>query len=85
MIYPSRPHNLVYWLNQQPHPLIAYFSIVRQEGVMLGDFIVPGHSQDMNNVPALKNQSFNIVSQNGHFLTPQDAVTIHYILTLLKS
>jgi pimeloyl-ACP methyl ester carboxylesterase len=84
-LYPSRPHNLIFWLNQQPHPLIAYFSIIRQQGVMLGDFVVPGYSQDMNNVPAIKNLSFNMVSQNGHFLTPQDALTIHYILTFLES
>ena len=78
-LYPSRPYNLTFWLNEQPHPNIPYFSVVRASG----DFMVPGYSQDMNNVPALKNQSITMLSNTDHFLTPQDAVTIHSILASL--
>lgn len=83
-LYPSQPNNLIFWLNQQEHPNIAYFSIIRSSGVMMGDMLVPGYSQDMNNVPALNNQSITLLSQNGHFLTPQDALLIHSTLTLLS-
>ena len=45
-LHPSRPYNLTFWLNEQSHPNIPYFSVVRASG----DFMVPGYSQDMNNV-----------------------------------
>ncbi|MCK5663915.1 MAG: hypothetical protein KAI17_10530, partial [Thiotrichaceae bacterium] len=82
-LYPSQPQNLLFWLNNQAHPEIPYFSVVRASGVYLGDILVPGYSQDMNNVPAIKNQSTNLVSHSAHFLTAQDAMTIHSILTFL--
>lgn len=82
-LYPSRPYNLIFWLNEQPHPKIPYFSVVRASAVFLGDFLVPGYSQDMNNVPALKNQSSTMISHSEHFLTPRDAEIIHSILMLL--
>jgi len=84
-LYPSQPYNLLFWLNNQAHPKIPYFSIVRTSGAFAGDFLVPGYSQDMNNIPALNNQSKTLISYSEHFLTAQDAVTIHSILTSLLS
>lgn len=79
-LYPSYPGSLIYTLNQQAHPLIPYFSVIRGQGSYLGDFLVPGHSQDMNNVPALRNNSISLVIPTNHFLSSNDSVTIHSIL-----
>ena len=79
-LYPTRPHNLTFWLNEQMHPQIPYFSVVRTSG----DFLVPGYSQDMNNVAALKNRSHTWNSYSYHYLNTEDALTIHSILMLLS-
>ena len=84
-LYPAQANNLLLWLNRQAHPDIAYFSVVRTNGFVQGDILVPGYSQDMNNVPALHRQSITVNSHNGHFLTPQDALTIHSVLLSLTS
>jgi len=80
-LYPTRPRNLTFWLNEQTHPQIPYFSVVRTSG----DFLVPKYSQDMNNVPALKNRSLTWNSHSAHYLNLEDALTIHSILTLLSN
>ena len=80
-LYPTQPRNLTFWLNEQTHPQISYFSVVRTSG----DFVVPVYSQDMNNVPALKNRSLTWNSHSDHYLNPEDALTIHSILTLLSN
>ena len=68
-----RPGTLLYWLNAQTHPDIKYFSIVRGEAARgLGDYVVPGYSQDMNNVPALRGRSTLVTVPADHFLTPMD-------------
>ena len=73
LLYP-RPGSLLYWLNAQPHPDIEYISVVRMRpDGFAGDHIVPGFSQDMNNVPALQGKSRVIATPTTHFLTPMDA------------
>jgi triacylglycerol lipase len=74
--YPQ-PGNLLYWLNSQPHPDIHYASIIRTNtNGMVGDDLVPGFSQDMNNVPALQGRSAIVTTPTNHFLNAQDATTI---------
>lgn len=78
--YPQ-PGNMLYWLNSQPHPAIHYSSIIRTDNNgAAGDYFVPGFSQDMNNVPALKGSSSTYITPTTHFLTPQDATTIISII-----
>ena len=68
-----RPGSLLYWLNSQPHPDIRYVSIVRGEDANgWGDIVVPSHSQDMNNVPALRGRSSLITVPVNHGLAPAD-------------
>jgi pimeloyl-ACP methyl ester carboxylesterase len=63
----QRPGTLLFWLNSLPHPDIEYFSVVRGHPArMTGDYIVPGYSQDMNNVPALQGRSSLIKVNNSH-------------------
>lgn len=72
-----RPGNLLYWLNSQPHPDIHYASIIRlNNNGATGDDLVPGFSQDMNNVPALHGRSSTYTTPTSHFLVAQDAHTI---------
>jgi triacylglycerol lipase len=77
-----QPGNMLFWLNSQPHPDIKYVSIVRTDPVgFAGDDLVPGYSQDMNNVPALHGKSSVITTPSGHTLVTQDAITLLNILT----
>ena len=79
-----RPGTLLFWLNSQPHPDILYFSIVRgQESVAMGDFVVPGYSQDMNNVPVLKGRSTRISIPREHGLDVLDGGVIVNLLAEL--
>jgi pimeloyl-ACP methyl ester carboxylesterase len=72
-----RPGTLLYWLNAQTHPDIKYFSIVRGEATRgWGDYVVPGYSQDMNNVPALRGRSTLVTVPADHYLTPMDGSII---------
>jgi pimeloyl-ACP methyl ester carboxylesterase len=71
-----RPGNLLFWLNSREHPGIHYYSVVRQAG----DQLVPGFSQDMNNVPVLRGQSGLLVEGLGHTLRPDDGQGILSIL-----
>jgi len=71
------PGNMLYWLNSQPHPDIAYASIIRlNNNGATGDYYVPGYSQNMNNVPALQGRSSTFTTPTSHFLVRQDADTI---------
>lgn len=65
---PPRPGNMLFWLNQQPHPELDYISIVRSS-----DQVVPPVSQDMNRVPALSGKAETHIVAPGHFLRPKDA------------
>jgi len=78
--YPQ-PGNMLYWLNSQPHPDIVYSSIIRTDNNGIpGDYLVPGFSQNMNNVPALQGRSSTFITPTSHFLMPQDATTIVSII-----
>ena len=79
-----RPGTLLYWLNGQPHPDILYFSIVRgQESVAMGDLVVPGYSQDMNNIPVLRGRSTRISIPSDHGLDMLDGGVIVNLLSEL--
>ncbi len=68
-----RPGSLLFWLNNEPHPDIQYFSIVRgKDAVLSGDYVVPGYSQDMNNVPMLRGKSSRILIPRQHGLDVLD-------------
>ena len=78
------PGTLLHWLNHQPHPPIHYVSIVRsQPFVLWGDILVPGASQDMNNLPSLAGKSTRHVTVSGHGLNPGDGVLLAQILETL--
>ena len=80
-IVPAIPGKLLHWLNHQPHPPIQYFSIVRvTPNGMLGDHIVSGFSQDMENVPAIGNRSKRSIQGFDHFLNLQDGYGLVNIL-----
>ena len=74
---------MLYWLNGQSHPEIAYHSIVRSGAVGLGDQLVPVFSQDMNNVHALRGRSRVRVVDSGHTLNGRDGVVLAEILETL--
>ncbi|MDH5613083.1 MAG: alpha/beta fold hydrolase [Gammaproteobacteria bacterium] len=80
------PGNMLYWLNNQKHPDIKYISVVRLNPVgFAGDDLVPGYSQDMNNVTALQGRSTVITTPAGHTLVAQDANTIVSVLKSIKT
>ena len=68
----ERPGTLLYWLNHQRHPDARYISIVRDDSVSLGDFIVPAYSQDMDNVYALRGRVQTVSAPGEHALGPAD-------------
>lgn len=71
------PGTFLYWLNAQPHPDIKYISVVRGEtGAGWGDYVVPGYSQDMNNVAALRGKASMVTIPVQHALTPADGSVI---------
>ncbi len=79
------PGNMLYWLNSQPHPDIAYASIIRlNNNGATGDYYVPGFSQNMNNVPALQGRSSTFTTPTSHFLVRQDADTIITIINHIQ-
>lgn len=80
-LVPALPGSLLFWLNSQPHPQIAYYSIVRPGPVGLGDELVPVFSQDMNRVPALQGRSGVTVVNSGHVLNMQDGVVLAKLLS----
>lgn len=84
-IVPEVPGKILHWLNTRQHPPIKYFSIVRSSANgMLGDPIVPGHSQDMANVQAIGNNSTRIIQGFTHWLTILDGYALVNILHQLN-
>lgn len=78
---PPAPGNLLFWLNQQPHPAIRYTSIMRVGTFsMPGDQVVPPLSQDLNRVPALAGKVTTYSMAQGHLLTAQDGDLIGNLL-----
>ena len=71
------PGTFLYWLNAQSHPDIKYISVVRgQTGAGWGDYVVPGYSQDMNNVAALRGKASLVMIPVRHELAPADGNVI---------
>lgn len=84
-IVPEVPGRLLHWLNTRQHPPIRYFSIVRTSlNGMLGDPIVPGHSQDMANVAAIGKRSTRVIQGFSHWLNLQDGYALVNILDQIK-
>jgi pimeloyl-ACP methyl ester carboxylesterase len=79
-LLPAESGNVLTWLNQQPHPDISYYSVIRQSPFAGGDEIVPAYSQDMNNVPALRGRAKVLFTKTGHALNPQDGTLLAGIL-----
>ena len=79
-LLPAGSGNVLSWLNQQPHPAIAYYAVVRNTPLAAGDNIVPGFSQDLNNVPMLQGKVTVLYTPSGHVLNPQDGVLLAGIL-----
>ncbi len=82
-LVPVRPGSFLDWLNHQPHPDIEYISFIRGEDhIRSGDQVVPGFSQDMNQVTALRGRSKVYFIPTSHYLSPVDG---NYLNVLLKS
>ncbi len=80
-LVPARPGNLLFWLNSQEHPAIEYVSVVRGVNQQQnGDRIIPGFSQDMNNVAALRGKSQVYFLPTGHMLNPHDGEILSLLL-----
>jgi len=75
---PATSGSLIGWLNNQPHPNINYYSIIRQSNA---DEIVPAHSQDLNQVPALQGRSNVYLTSAGHALNAADGKLFADILS----
>lgn len=88
-LQPAKQGSLLYWLNQQKHPAIPYFSIIRSNAAVdllrydQADLVVPPAYQDMNNVLVLRGKSVSIASDGGHALSVYDAIRIQKILSQL--
>ena len=73
---PAVPGSALYWLNTQPHPRIQYVALVRAASFGLGDLLVPGFSQDLNNVPPLAGKATVHVTPAAHALIPADGTML---------
>lgn len=72
-LLPELPHRFLYWLNRQPHPQAEYISIVRDhQSPQGGDFIVPEHSQYLENVASLKYRASSFIVKGSHALSAKD-------------
>lgn len=79
---PAVPGTLLGWLNHQPHPDIRYHAIVHDNGTGSGDPFIPGFSQDLSQVPALRGRVQVHVSPAPHFLNPSDGALLAKILAI---
>lgn len=80
-LLPATPGTYLGWLNVQPHPDLEYIAVVRGHNLaMSGDWMVPGMSQDLNNVVALSGRARVITVPVGHELSPLDGETLAGIL-----
>ena len=77
---PAMPGSMLFWLNEQPHPRIEYISIIRSAPFGLGDLLVPGFSQDLNNVPPLGGKATVYVTPAAHALVPADGIMVARLL-----
>ncbi len=84
-LLPLHPGSFLDWLNKQPHPDIQYISVIRTNMAgMSGDSLVPGYSQDMNNVAALQGRSATYGTPTSHYLVRDDGFVLLDILKMLK-
>ncbi|MBF0429406.1 MAG: hypothetical protein HQL94_10825 [Magnetococcales bacterium] len=74
------PGSRLFWLNNQPHPDTRYFSLVRSTPFVMGDILVPGPSQDMNNIPALRGRAKTHIVAGGHELAYPDGFILNSLL-----
>mgnify|MGYP002713238626 CR=1 FL=1 len=73
----EKENYFLFWLNRQPHPEIAYTSIVRASGSLInGDRLVPPYSQNMAFVPAIGPRSRLIMTPGNHKLKYQDGLAL---------
>jgi len=80
-LLPATPGTYLGWLNTQPHPDIEYIAIVRGQSLtMSGDWMVPGISQDLNNVVAIAGRAKVITVPTTHELSPMDGAMLASIL-----
>jgi len=79
---PSRSNpNILYWLNQQPHPDIEYISVVREDRRGHDkDWLITANSQDLNNVPALRGKAKSYIVSQDHPLNREDGHLLTSIL-----
>ena len=79
---PSRRNpTILYRLNHQPHPDIAYYSIIREDHRGRdSDWLITADSQDLNNVEALRGRSISYVMPRDHELSTEDGVLLTRIL-----
>jgi pimeloyl-ACP methyl ester carboxylesterase len=83
-IVPAIPGRLLYWLNNQQHPPIRYYSIVRSSvSGVLGDPIVSGYSQDMKHVKPIGEKSTRLIQGFTHWLNVLDGYALVNILEQL--
>ncbi len=80
-LLPATPGTYLGWLNSQAHPDIEYIAIVRGQNLILsGDWMVPGISQDLNNVTAIAGRAKVVTVPSAHELTPLDGAMLANIL-----
>ena len=79
---PSRRNpTILYRLNRQPHPDIAYYSIVREDRRgQDSDWLISAESQDLNNVEALRGRSTSYIMPRDHDLSIEDGFMLTRIL-----
>jgi triacylglycerol lipase len=83
----ERPHNLLGWLNHQPHPPALYTAIVRESrghDDPPGNLLVPAWSQDMNHVYALHGEARTVRVPRGHGLSAEDGRLLARLLEQLR-
>lgn len=77
----EKENYFLFWLNRQPHPEIAYTSIVRANGSFFnGDRYVPPYSQNMAYVPAIGARSNLILTPGNHYLKYPDGFLLSTLL-----
>lgn len=80
-LLPATPGTYLGWLNSQPHPQIEYIAIVRGQNLNLtGDWMVPGISQDLNNVAAIAGRAKVITVPSTHDLSAMDGAMLASLL-----
>ena len=80
----ERPGTYLGWLNTRKHPDATYVSVIRSDRPgLVGDNWVPGWSQDMRTVLALRGKkTATYIAPGPHSLIPADGLTI---LSLVRS